>query len=140
MDHSVLGKRWVYDGVGDPVYLQTAATAALNGGHQVELTVEMADGSRVERAPNALVRGTGSGNVKVTLPTVQQIAVRDNGVVTDVTFGASTVRVHRVLGGDSVVGEDAGSDAGGSTGALVGAWSESDGEQELVFVRTSLSA
>ena len=23
MDHSVLGKRWVYDGVGDPVYLLT---------------------------------------------------------------------------------------------------------------------
>ncbi len=134
MEHSVLGKRWVYDGVGDPVYLQTLATAALNGGHQVGLTVEMADGSRVEREPNALVSGTGSGNETVLLPRAADIVVTGNGDETVSTVGPLTVSVRRVLGGDAAFGAESASGSGGSTGELVGSWAESDGDQKLAFV------
>lgn len=140
MEHSVLGKRWVYDGVGDPVYFHTAATAALNGGHQVALSVEMADGSHVEREPNALVSGTGTGDVMVELPAAQDIVVNDNDSDTDITVGLLTVRVHRVLGGDSVNSTGSAFDSGEPNGALVGSWAESDGTRELAFVWTSLSS
>lgn len=140
MEHSVLGKRWVYDGVGDPVYLQTVATAALSGGHQVALEVAMADGSHVVREPNALVSGTGTGDVAVELPSAQDIVVNDNGDETVSTVGPLTVRVRRVLGQDAAFGAESASGSGGSTGALVGSWAESDGKQELAFVRTSLSS
>lgn len=140
MEHSVLGKRWVYDGAGDPVYFQTVATAALNGGHQVALEVEMADGSHVMREPNALVSGTGTGDVEVEVPSAHDIVVNDNGSDTDITVGLLTVRVHRVLGGDSKNGAGSAFDSGGPNGALVGSWAESHGKQELAFVRTSLSS
>ncbi len=39
-DHSVLGKRWVYDGLADPVAVSTILTAILTGGHEAELTME----------------------------------------------------------------------------------------------------
>lgn len=134
MEHSVLGKRWVYDGVGDPVYIQTVATAALNGGHQVALDVEMADGSHVVREPNALVSGTGTGDVDVELPSVQDIVVNDNVDETVSTVGPLTLTVRRVLGGDAAFGTESASDSGGSTGVLVGSWAESDGNQKLAFV------
>jgi hypothetical protein len=35
--HSVLGRRWVYDAVGDPVYAQALATTILAGGTQADL-------------------------------------------------------------------------------------------------------
>ena len=134
MDHTVLGKRWVYDGVGDPVYLQTLAMTTLNGEHQVALIVENADGSRIQREPSVLVSGTGTGNVTVELPSVQEIIVSDKGVETDVTVGPLTVRVHRVFGKDAANGAEFVSGSGGSTSALVGSWAESDGTQELALV------
>ena len=36
MDHSVLGQRWVYDAVGDPVYAAALAAAVLDGQDQAE--------------------------------------------------------------------------------------------------------
>src|SRR5262245_25428215 len=33
-DHSVLGRRWVYDGCGDPIWAATTTTAILTGGTQ----------------------------------------------------------------------------------------------------------
>lgn len=133
MEHSVLGKRWIYDGVGDPVYLQTLATAALTGGHQVGLTVEMADGRRVERDPDALVSGTGSSNVTVGLPSVADIVVSESGDETVSTVGPLTVSIRRVLGTDAALAAESASSSGGS-GALVGSWAESGGNQKLAFV------
>lgn len=50
MQHSVLGPRWVYDGIHDPVYLAALATVVLTGGDQAELLVEV-DGEVVRREP-----------------------------------------------------------------------------------------
>ena len=59
MQHSVLGARWVYDGLGDPAYLAAIATAVRTGGHEAELLVEI-DGVMVRREPTARVQGSGS--------------------------------------------------------------------------------
>jgi hypothetical protein len=64
MEHGVLGKRWTYDGAGDPVYLSTLATAALTGGTQVDLYYEV-DGRRTHKDPNATAAGSGVAGTAV---------------------------------------------------------------------------
>jgi len=59
MEHSVLGTRWVYDAVGDPVYRAELTRVVREGGTHVRLMVETPDGP-VEREPTAFVRGSGS--------------------------------------------------------------------------------
>lgn len=58
LEHSVLGTRWVYDALGDPVYLSELAKAALQGGHEVEQFRETPEG-RVPVPSTARVRGSG---------------------------------------------------------------------------------
>ncbi|GIM93373.1 CG0192-related protein [Paractinoplanes toevensis] len=57
-EHSVLGTRWVYDAVADPVYLSTLTAAIRTGGEQAEEFVETADGPQ-RRDPQMRVRGSG---------------------------------------------------------------------------------
>ena len=82
LHHSVLGTRWVYDAVGDPVYLLTTATAIVTGGHQADLYVDV-DGELVPREPSAVVVGSGTGGAPVptqpsasSLPLVEDISTR----------------------------------------------------------------
>ena len=58
MEHSVLGTRWTYDAMGDPVYRGELARAILTGGTQVELWIEI-DGVMTLREPTARVVGSG---------------------------------------------------------------------------------
>jgi hypothetical protein len=58
MEHSVLGTRWTYDGLGDPVYLGELARVILTGDTQVELWIEL-DGVMTRREPTAVVAGSG---------------------------------------------------------------------------------
>jgi len=58
-EHSVLGSRWVYDAVGDPVFVEALTAAIRTGGHQVEEFVETGDGPK-RREPSMTVRGTGT--------------------------------------------------------------------------------
>ncbi len=60
LGHSVLGTRWVYDGIGDPVYRAEVARVVREGGTQVRMWVETPDGP-VEREPAMRVRGSGTG-------------------------------------------------------------------------------
>ena len=97
MEHSVLGQRWVYDGVGDPVYVQTVATATLTGGRQAELYLEI-DGERVTREPTAVVAGTGTAGAPVPpLVSVDEIRVRQERDATVVEARDVVVVVSRVL-------------------------------------------
>jgi protein-tyrosine-phosphatase len=64
MEHSVLGRRWVYDALGDPVYLSELAKAALQGGTEVEQFRETPEG-RVEVPSSAHVRGSGEPGAPV---------------------------------------------------------------------------
>jgi hypothetical protein len=101
--HSVLGERWVYDAVGDPVYVAAVANAALSGGRQAELVVET-DGERVVREPTAVVAGSGTeGSAGVTPPAVTEIGIRSEPGATVVAAGPLSLVVARVLGDDDVL-------------------------------------
>lgn len=69
-EHSVLGRRWVYDGCGDPVWATTLATAILTGGHQSEMYL-VENGERV--ALPARMRVSGSGRPGTDVPAVAAI-------------------------------------------------------------------
>ncbi|ACZ30630.1 hypothetical protein Xcel_1605 [Xylanimonas cellulosilytica DSM 15894] len=58
MEHSVLGTRWVYDAIGDPVYRAELVRVIAEADTQVDLFVETPDGP-VRRDPNMQVRGSG---------------------------------------------------------------------------------
>jgi hypothetical protein len=60
MDHTVLGPRWIYDAVGDPVYQAVLAATILTGGTQAELVREFADGHTETAEPVVRVKGSGS--------------------------------------------------------------------------------
>ena len=58
-EHSVLGTRWVYDAVGDPVFVAALAEAIRTGGTEAPEFVETPDGP-VARAPLMTLRGSGA--------------------------------------------------------------------------------
>jgi hypothetical protein len=47
LDHSVLGRRWVYDGPTDPVYVAVTASVIVEGGRDVDMVLD--DGTPVPR-------------------------------------------------------------------------------------------
>jgi len=63
-EHSVLGTRWVYDAVGDPVWRSTLVATMLTGGTGAEEYFEE-DGKRETREPAVAVAGSGAAT---TLP------------------------------------------------------------------------
>jgi hypothetical protein len=72
--HSVLGPRWVYDGLGDPVYLQTLAATVLSGGTEVEMWIDEGEGL-VLRPPTATVVGSGTPGAPVPDPSALRFDV-----------------------------------------------------------------
>jgi len=131
MQHSVLGERWVYDATGDPAYLAAVANAALTGGHQAELTIEV-DGQLVVREPTAVVAGSGTpGGAGVTPPAVAEISIRQEPGATVVTAGSLRIVVARVLGDDDVLADLAPDSA---HEVLAGTWSDQPALRALVLV------
>jgi len=116
VSHSVLGTRFVHDGLADPVAVQALVTAALTGASQAELLVEQADGSTVTRPPAVVVRGSGSLPADQVPPVGELTRTRDDEVV-QLTTAAGTVTVERVLGA---------APAGGGETLLV-SWAEGHG-------------
>ncbi len=102
MDHSVLGRRWVYDGCGDVAFARALATAVLGGGHEAGLFVEI-DGEMQQREPTVTVRGTGSPDADV--PAIDSVVVRDEGPATIVDAGPLELVVVRVVGTDVTADE-----------------------------------
>jgi len=95
-DHSVLGKRWVYDGCADPVWAATLTAAILTGGTQAQMVIDR-DGELIDVPPRMQVRGSGSADAEV--PAVSSItSVRDDRPVTTVTAGTVTIVLPRVIG------------------------------------------
>jgi len=126
LQHSVLGARWVYDGVGDPVYLQTVAAAIIGPRPQAELHIEI-DGKRVLREPTAKVAGSGVDGVpEPTLPGVEEIVVQLRGTDTVVDTAALRITVRRVLDGSQAVA--------GAAGVLTGIWTDQPEPRTLVLL------
>lgn len=107
-EHSVLGRRWVYDATGDPVYLQALATAILAGGGEAEEFVDV-DGRQEKRAPAMSLRGSGIPGTAV--PNLGAIEQSTDGDPTRIVTATVELTVHRVLGS-----------ADGSGLVLAGAW------------------
>ncbi|GAB4048185.1 CG0192-related protein [Catellatospora paridis] len=107
-EHSVLGKRWVYDATGDPVYLQALATAILTGGGEAEEFVDV-DGRQEKRAPAMSLRGGGTPGTAI--PVVGAIEQTTDADPTRIVTTTVELTVHRVLGS-----------AGGGALVLSGTW------------------
>lgn len=75
-EHSVLGRRWVYDGAGDPVALREIATTALTGAAQADLVVVDAAGHEVERRdPSVRVQGSGLADPAEEAPNGRDVEI-----------------------------------------------------------------
>jgi maltokinase-like protein len=122
LDHSVLGKRWVYDACADPVYLRTLLHTILTGGRQADEVIETDNGLQ-RRDPSAMVRGSGDG-----VASEDEVAERyqDGDPATIVTSG-HLITIARVLPERSVPGE---------AYTLIGRWPGQDSELCLASVTT----
>jgi hypothetical protein len=108
MEHSVLGSRWVYDAVGDPVFVEALAATIRTGGRQAEEFVETDDGPQ-RREPSLTVWGTGTA--EKSEPAGRLVRVED-GDPAVVVAEAARLDVRRVLNPVPAEGPL----------ALVGAW------------------
>ncbi|MEV7663350.1 hypothetical protein [Paenarthrobacter sp. NPDC089316] len=92
MEHSVLGKRWVYDACADPVYVKALATAILTGQQQAELNVE---GESEPRPSSVTVKG--SGTLDGGVPALSASAPVSGSGVTIIDAGGLKLKVARVV-------------------------------------------
>lgn len=88
LDHSVLGKRWVYNGCADPVYAGELIRAILSGGTQVEQYFETDEG-RMVRDSTATVLGSGTSDT----PVPQVSGVHAESFDADTLIDAGSVQV-----------------------------------------------
>ncbi|WP_284983607.1 hypothetical protein [Arthrobacter sp. efr-133-TYG-118] len=94
MEHSVLGRRWVYDACADPAYVAALATAILTGQEEARQFVEV-DGALEPRASSVKVKGSGAPGSEV--PSVTPGAPVTDDSVTSIDAGELTLLVNRVL-------------------------------------------
>ena len=95
MEHTVLGRRWIYDACGDPVWAAVVTTTVLTGGRQADLEVEVDGKPKVFTSRTTAV---GSGSPGATVEAVTVATPRDNGATTVVDAGRVEIVVARVVG------------------------------------------
>jgi hypothetical protein len=96
-EHSVLGKRWVYDAAGDPVYLAALAGAIISGTGEAEEFVDVdGKGTLQRREPAMTARGAGVPDTAP--PAVEEIRrIEDHGDHTVVHVGSLRIVILRRL-------------------------------------------
>ncbi|GAA1954711.1 hypothetical protein GCM10009798_12390 [Nocardioides panacihumi] len=94
MEHTVLGKRWIYDACADPVAVRAFVTAIVTGGEQATLEVAR-EGQVVERRTPA-VRASGSGSA-ATGPEIGPVSVRSSGATAVVGSPGGELVLARLL-------------------------------------------
>jgi maltokinase-like protein len=118
MEHSHLGRRWVYDGCADPVYVAAVVAAIRGGGREAEEWVQT-DGAPVQREPTARVAGSGDPDAPV--PAVGSAEPVDGPASTTV----DRLVVLRVVGP---------SQSPGNAATLTGSWRGSDDPALLAYL------
>ena len=99
MEHSALGRRWVYDGCADPVFLAACRTAITSGGRQADQFVAT-DAGLVPREATVQVRGSGAGDVAGELAVLRfPRSGADPSALTGTWAGQSTPLVLAVIPG-----------------------------------------
>jgi hypothetical protein len=101
-EHSALGKRWIYDGAGDPVYVAALASAILANTGQAEQFTQVGD--RLEpRALDMSVASNAPDSVSVpTIGAIQQVVDGDPTVIVTDTVELTLIR--RLDGGPELPG------------------------------------
>ncbi|TDC66985.1 hypothetical protein E1258_01040 [Micromonospora sp. KC207] len=94
-EHTVLGRRWVYDACGDPVYAAALAGAVLAGAGQAEEYFEV-DGHREHRPPSMVL--TVDGAWRATAPGLGAIDRVEDGDPTRIVTDAVELAVVRHVG------------------------------------------
>ncbi|MEV0616425.1 hypothetical protein AB0I81_24125 [Nonomuraea sp. NPDC050404] len=92
MEHSVLGKRWVYDGAGDPVYAAALASAIFGNTGQAEQLTPVGD--RLERRePDMSIAAGGTEGAEVpTVGTIQRVTEGDPTLIVTDTVELTVIR------------------------------------------------
>ena len=111
MHHSVLGRRWVYDAVGDPVYADVLRRAIATGGHEADLEAAPGEGGA---APSKEGTAVGSGSAAES-STITSVQVTTDGATTTVATEHGDLLVVRVVGTAAPAGE-----------TLTGTWAGSE--------------
>jgi hypothetical protein len=122
MEHSVLGRRWVYDACGDPVYAAALATTILGGGSEAPVQRQLADGTIEDVEPTVRVIGSGSTD---DVGSVGLVDVKDLDAATLVVTSVADIEVLRVVGDSWAMGGE----------TLTGTWSGRDGSVLLAVAR-----
>jgi hypothetical protein len=91
-EHSVLGKRWIYDGTGDPVYAATLASAILGNTGQAEQFTQV-DGRLEPREPGMDITSNATGGAAVPAAgAVQRVVDGDPTLIVTDTVELTVVR------------------------------------------------
>lgn len=113
MEHGVLGTRWAYDAIGDPVFRGVLAGVIARGERGSREFTQDAEGNSVEREPSVRVRGSGTETELV--PELSAVRVLSEGAATIAETEFALLAVNRK------VAVDAGGDPAG-TSSLRGEW------------------
>lgn len=90
-EHSVLGRRWVYDGCGDPVYADALANAIHTGGAQAEEMVDT-DGVPIRRDPTMTVRGSGLSTTPWSVGSIVRVSDSDPTIIVTASVELTVIR------------------------------------------------
>ncbi|WP_432519529.1 CG0192-related protein [Kineococcus sp. SYSU DK006] len=116
LEHSVLGRRWVHDAAGDPVWADAAHRAAVTGGREADL--QRAVDGRLEPAPkNGWASGDGDAAEAGAITAVEGVSTE--GAVTTVRTPLATIVLPRVLTGPAAPALPAGA-------RLTASWGEDE--------------
>ncbi|WP_089155719.1 CG0192-related protein [Micromonospora sp. NBS 11-29] len=122
MEHSVLGRRWVYDACGDPVYPPALAAAVLADAGQAQEYFEV-DGERQVRDPSMTVAGSRTDREWPPGP-IDEVADGDPTLIRAAGVELALVRRPDPTGVSPTPG-------GPVAGRLTGAW---PGQEALVLL------
>ncbi len=93
-EHSVLGRRWIYDACADPIYVRALATTILTGAVEAAEFIEI-DGRIEPRQPGMSVKG--SGHQAGAVPTDNTLVAVEDGDPTVILTKSLELSVARIL-------------------------------------------
>lgn len=126
MEHSVLGRRWIYNACADPVYIRALSAAVVGGGGEAPEFVE-SDGGPMPRPATVSVRGSGTGDRRPpVVGSIGALAVSTTGTATTCALPGLDITVRRVI--------DSSDEAPGDY-LLTGTWADQPDPVHLAGVR-----
>jgi hypothetical protein len=91
-DHSVLGKRWIYDGTGDPVFVGELAKAIVANTGQAEQFTQVGDRLEPRELSMSIVSNAAADAAVPTVGAIQKVVDTDPTVITTDTVELVIVR------------------------------------------------